>query len=78
MLLMYPSRFKFIKLSFIAAKAITIIFSKLYFDTNSEIKILLPLFQIAACNHPNVFDFIILLSEGRAVEAWEPSMRESQ
>jgi transcription termination factor Rho len=36
-------------------------------------KILRPLSQATAHNHPNVFIFVLLLPEGQAGEAWEPS-----
>jgi hypothetical protein len=42
------------------------------FDVNSE-KNPRPLSQATASNHSNVFTFTLLLSEGRAGEAWEPS-----
>jgi hypothetical protein len=50
-------------------------FSKLYVDTKSGIQNPAPLSQATTYNHDNVFTFTLLLSEGRAGEAWEPSNR---
>jgi hypothetical protein len=64
-----------VRVSALAVKTTKAIFSKLYFDANSEIKILWPLSQATASNHSNAFTSTLLLSEGRAGEAWEPSYK---
>jgi hypothetical protein len=62
------------KLSSLAVKATKITFSKLCSSPLiQKIKIPRPLSQATASNHPNAFTFTLLLSEGRASEAWEPS-----
>jgi hypothetical protein len=45
----------------------------IYVNTNFEIKAPRSLSQATVSNHHNVFTFTLLLSEGRAGEAWEPS-----
>jgi hypothetical protein len=45
------------------------------FDTNSENKISLPLSPATTSNNLSPFNFILLLSEGRASETWEPSKK---
>jgi hypothetical protein len=45
----------------------------LYVETDSGIKIPRLLSQATASNHSSVFTSSLLLSEGRAGEAWEPS-----
>jgi hypothetical protein len=44
-------------------------------DTNSEDRIPAPLFQASTSNRPNVFIFLLLLSERRSGEPWEPPNR---
>jgi hypothetical protein len=58
-----PPDFHSWKLNWISVKVAKIIFSKLYVDTNSEIKIQRPLSEVTANNQPNGFTFTLLLSE---------------
>jgi hypothetical protein len=72
-LLMKPSRLKFVKLKLRWCQSYWDYFSKLYVDTKSDIKIPRPLSQATAYNHPNVLTSTLLLSEGCADEVWKPS-----
>jgi hypothetical protein len=60
-------------LSSIAKKATKIIFPNFRLTLIQESKFLAPPSQATAYNHPNVFTFILLLTEGRTSESWEPS-----
>jgi hypothetical protein len=73
---MQHSRLKLSKIKFHLCQSHGSYFSKLYVDTNSEIKIARPLSQATAYNHPNIFTCPLLLSEGRTCEAWEPSNKQ--
>lgn len=55
--------------SLLLQKATKLSFHVTQFDTNSENQ----LSQAAASNHSDVLVFMLRLSEGRSVEAWEPS-----
>jgi hypothetical protein len=75
-LLMQPSRFKFIKMKPLCCKCYQIFFPKL---CNSQliqqIRIPWPLSQATTSDHPNVFASTFSLSEGLTSKAWEPSDR---
>jgi hypothetical protein len=69
-LLMQPSRLNIIKIKLPCWQRHKNYFFQNY--TKFEIKIPRPLSQATASNHPDAFTFTLLLSEGRAGEAWEP------
>jgi hypothetical protein len=73
-LFVQPYRLKFIKVKppFLP-KGLTLFSQIIQTTLIQKIKILWPLFQIIAFNHPKVSTFTLLLAEGRAGKAWETS-----
>jgi hypothetical protein len=61
------------ELSFLAVKDVNAIFRIIQFQVNSENQNPLPQSQAIASNNPNVFTFMLPVSDGRAGEAVEPS-----
>jgi hypothetical protein len=69
-LFIQPSQLKSVNPN--AVKATKLFYQIIEFDIKSENQNSAELFQVTACNHSNVLTFTLLLSEGRAGEAWEP------
>jgi hypothetical protein len=77
MLLMQPSRFKFIKIYPLTVEATKLLTqpSKLYCQRSSisKSKFFRLCYQTLTTYHPDVFTLMLSLLEGRADIAWEPS-----
>jgi hypothetical protein len=71
--LMQPSRLKFIKIKLLCWQSHYNYIFKIILNLKSKFRG--PLSQATASKHSNAFTFTLLLSEGRAGEAWEPSYK---
>jgi hypothetical protein len=71
MLLMQHSIFKFIRINRFALKVTTVLLDISYPNTDLEINIPGPLFQVTACHHSDILISMLLLSEGRPGKAWK-------
>jgi hypothetical protein len=72
-LLMQPSRLKFIKIKLPCWQSHYNYIFKIILNLKSKFRG--PISQATASKHSNAFTFMLLLSEGRAGEAWEPSYK---
>jgi hypothetical protein len=68
-----PSRLKFIKIKLLCWQSHYNYIFKIILNLKSKFRG--PLSQATTSNNSNVFTFTLLLSEGRAGEAWEPSYK---